>query len=65
MKKFFDNIKLNSVLSGCGMASFAGYQYLFTAPVEMPIKYILFFLFSVATGTASKYIAERIVPKDH
>lgn len=65
MKKFIDTVKLSGIMSGYGLISLAGFQYIFAYPMEMPYKIVTMFILSTISGTASKYITERLTKKDN
>jgi hypothetical protein len=63
MKNIFSHLKTSSIMSGNGLVSFAGIQFLSTNLADNFYRTLAIFLFSTAMGVGSKLVLDRISPK--
>ncbi len=63
MKNTLNHLKTSSIMSGSGMVSFAGGQYLTSAVADSIWKTAVMFLFFTVMGVISKLVLDRVVVK--
>jgi hypothetical protein len=63
MKNVFNHLKTSSIMSGSGLVSFAGMQYISTNLADNFFRTLMLFLFTTAMGVTSKLVLERFAVK--
>jgi len=63
MKNTLHHLKTSSIMSGSGMISFTGGQYITSTVPDNLWKTLALFLFMTIMGVASKLVLDRLVVK--
>jgi hypothetical protein len=63
MKNVFTHLKTSSIMSGSGLVSFAGMQFLSSNLADNIWRTVAIFIFSTAMGIGSRLILDRVTVK--
>lgn len=63
MKNLFSHLKTSSIMSGSGLVSFAGMQYISLNLADNFWRTLVLFIFTTAIGVTNKLILDRVVIK--
>jgi len=63
MKNLFSHLKTSSIMSGSGLVSFAGMQYISSNLADNFFRTVMLFLFTTAMGVTSKLVLDKFNAK--